>query len=172
MTEEYNNYNKEELVYEDKVCIAIMPKKGPTSGYIKVIPKQKCKTLAELDEEVRIQLFYAASFAATAVFEGLGAQGTNIIVHDGDYKKDSDYQLELLVIPRKENDGVDFKWETTDASQEDLDDTKNRISEETFLIGKETKPTTVEESSTQQPKPEEPDDDGENYFIKHLIRIP
>ena len=175
--EEYTNYNKEEVVYEDTVCLALLPKKGPSLGFIKVIPKQICKSFSELPEEVVIQLFYVASYAATAVFEGLGAQGTNIIVNDGDFKKSSDYQLSLSVIPRKEGDGMDFKWKTSDPSQEDLESTKNRISEQTFLIGKEKKPSLQnnDADSTNFEPEKMGNGDGEeeeNYLVKHLIRIP
>lgn len=169
-------YSQEEVVYEDNVCLAILPRKGHVQGYIKVIPKQKASSLKELPEDVVVQLFYVASYAATAVFEGLGAHGTNIIVHDGDFKKNSNYQLELLVIPRKEEDGIDFKWETKETSQEELELIKNRIKDQTFLIGKEKKaqdgrPSTAESSNNDESK-DEIEDDGENYFVKHLIRIP
>lgn len=187
--EQFTNYNKEELVYEDSVCIAILPKKGPSQGFIKVIPKQLCQSLSELSEEIVAQLFYVASYAATSVFEGLGAQGTNIIVNDGDFKKTSEYQLSLLVVPRKENDGLDFKWDTKNPSQEELESTKNRISEQTFMIGKEkkSKDSSAYDSNNSnsdidnnrsgnkqfnQQNDDNSDDEEENYLVKHLIRVP
>jgi|SRR3989338_5026874 len=169
-------YSKEEIIYEDNVCMAVLPKLGQIPGYVKVFPKQKAKTLYELDHTVVVQLFYIASYAASAVFEGLGAKGTNIIVHDGDFNINSDYVVELHVIPRREDDGINFKWETKEAKPEELDSIKNRITEKTFLIGKEKKKESAKADKAVvgkvEEKFEEGKEEGENYLVKHLIRIP
>ena len=91
--------NKEKLLYEDKVAYAILAENPSAMGHIQVFPKQKVSSLEELPDDVVQQLFFIASFAASAVFEGLGAHGTNIIIQDGKILNNG--QLHIDIIPRK-----------------------------------------------------------------------
>ena len=62
-----------------------------------------------------------ASYSATAVFEFLGAQGTNIILHD-------DEEISIDIIPRFGGDGLDFQWTPNQIEDHEMEGIKDAIS--------------------------------------------
>jgi len=168
--------NKAKVIYEDKLCVAYIPEDAAVVGHIHVEPKQQVASLEDCDEEVAVQLFYVASYAATAVYEGLGAQGTNIICNNGDGN------LVISVLPRLETDGIQLKWEPK--QQTDLDSTASKIHDKADMFAAHSKQDaqimapgpseSIDVSEDTMPKPEAKtlDIDEENYKIKHLYRIP
>lgn len=168
------------ILYEDEVVVVIAPEKGCTKGHLKVIPKKHVKSIEEVSSKDAEHLFYTASYSATALFENLGAQGTNIICNSGEGE-----HLEMHVISRMENDGLNFMWEPKQAEESDLKDALDRIKDKTDLIGVE-KPkkkipqldSSAEEISSEVKKTSGDDsdsDDGEveeNYLTKQLKRMP
>lgn len=159
--------NKEKLLYEDKVAYAVLAEHPSALGHIQIYPKQKVSTLEELQDEVVQQLFFIASFAASAVFEGLGAHGTNIIVQDG--KALNKGQLYIDVIPRKMDDSIDFKWEPQKLQPEEMESIQNQIKDRADYIGEEGE--KKEEIKAPSPdKEEEMGKEEDNYLVKHLYR--
>ena len=61
-------------------------------------------------------MFFGASYGTTALFELLGAQGTNIILNE------SEEQLCIDVVARSENDGLNFLWEPKQGDPNELKD--------------------------------------------------
>jgi len=55
------------------------------------------------------------------LFELIGAHGTNIFLTEGDSK------LELNVVARKENDGLNMLWNPTELSSSDMDSVFNKL---------------------------------------------
>ena len=161
------------IVYEDDNLIAILPSKPAVPGHLKLMPKQHATKLEELSDDVVEDLFFLANFSSASVFEALQAQGTNIILNE------SGSHLSVDVIPRKENDSLNFMWAPKQLTPEDMDDAYNNIKDKAFAIGKadttEAKPEPVSASAPKE-EPEEvikiPDEDKTNYLIKQLQRIP
>lgn len=168
-------------IHEDEICHAVMPKKGAAAGHI-IIKLNKPRTfLKELSEQELDHIFYVASFAATAVFETAGAQGTNIIVHEGSF---TDKPLEFHIIPRMMEDGLDFRWEPKQMDPTDMDSALSALKDKAFFIGKQSPEDDVreeaasddEEADSALPPSAEPkmhiEGEGEDYRVKHLRRIP
>ena len=162
----------EKLVYEDEKVIALLSDKPMSIGHILIFPKEHYANIEDVPEDLVSHLFYVASFAATAVFEGLGAQGTNIIVNSGNGANPRFDRVCLNVLPRKEGDGIDFKWQPKEDLKQQLGDIESQIKGEAILIGKEVpkeeKPV-VEEEKTEEVSGKEGE---ENYLTKQLRRIP
>jgi histidine triad (HIT) family protein len=165
---------KGQILYEDAVCFAYLPNDSAVLGHIHIVPKQPVETLEECSEELAVQLFYVASYAATAVYEGLGAQGTNIICNNG--KGAGAGQLVLEVVPRSENDGIPLKWDPTQQSQENLDSTASTIRDKADVIAAGGSLPSVASPAAPVLEGSEPQEmqagEEENYMIKHLYRIP
>lgn len=171
-----------EVLHEDDICYAVMPRKGAVAGHIIIRPKKEYCHLREIpDTEVK-HLFYVASFAATAVFEVAGAQGTNIIMHEGAF---SGRPLELHVIPRTTEDSLDFHWEPKQLGDDEMESALSALRDKAFYIGKEkpedtarkgAKQKDTEEGKETQPREETEkmiiEGEGEDYRIKQLRRIP
>ena len=76
-------------------------------------------------------------------------------------------------MPRKEGDGVDFKWNPKEDLKQQLGDIEGQIKGETILIGKEKKEEKVEEIKEEKTEEIKEETDGEeNYMTKQLRRIP
>ena len=177
------------IVYEDAVVIAYLSPDPSAVGHIIVVPKQHAETLEELPDALATQLFYVASYTASAVYEGLASQGTNIICNNGPGAGIKGH-VTLHIIPRKENDGLSFVWEPKQVAPADFDDIVKKVKDKADYIGvkKETRktvapvvmssPQTVPQESVETPSPEGPQKEviakgeEENYMIKHFYRIP
>ena len=80
---------KESLqVYTDEKAAAFLSENPCAKGHIEVYPDASTLSLTDLDEETFLHLISVASFASSALFEGLGLQGTNIILQSGSALKE------------------------------------------------------------------------------------
>jgi len=143
-----------------------------SKGHVQVLPTKNVKSFVELSEEEFIQLFYGASYAATAAFELLGAHGTNIICSD--FGKG----VVIDVVPRMENDGLNFLWPPVQGNPTELDgiskSVKDKVDE---LIWAKQNPDAAKKAkqpSEQAPAKvlEEPKEGEVNYLLKSLRRTP
>ncbi len=172
------------ILYEDALCLAYLPHDGAVVGHIHVIPKQHIEILEDAPDELVVQLFAVASAAATAVYEGLGCQGTNILCNNGNGVGRTGH-LVLEVLPRKEGDTFALKWEGKQLSPADFDTVVRAIADkvEVFVARKERvvvvastpSPEPVPSSPLiqEQPQPaEETKTSEEDYMVKHLDRVP
>ena len=75
------------VIYEDEQVVAVVPEKGMVEGHIEIYSKLH-DDITKLSIEESSHLFYVASFAATAVFEGLWSHMELILL----------WNLELLMI--------------------------------------------------------------------------
>ncbi len=150
---------------------------NPTSkGHIKILPVKEMKSLDEISQDDCEQLFFGASYAATALFELLGAQGTNIILNE------SDDQLCIDVVSRSENDGLNFLWQPTKADPNELSDLAKSIKNKADQFvwerdhpeeAKKAKQSLTPGEATEIKK--ETDDAGnekKNYLLRSLRRTP
>ncbi|MBI5072288.1 HIT family protein [Candidatus Woesearchaeota archaeon] len=187
------------IIYEDSVCCALLASDPATLGHIQVLPKQHFQNLEEIPDAIATQLFYAASYAASAVYEGLASHGTNIICNNG-AGAGAKGHIVIEIIPRKENDGLNYLWEPKKLGPNDFDDAVKKLKDKADYISlkKEKKEKIVQEAApviigsgvSSPPSPsgqatipaaehqENPTNaevvskDEENYMIKHLYRRP
>ncbi len=178
------------IVYEDAVSVAYLSLDPAAVGHTLIVPRQHAEILEELPDSIVTHLFYVASYAASAVYEGLASHGTNIICNNGSEAGEKNH-IALHVVPRKDNDALSFVWEPKQLSPADFDDTVKKIKDKTDLIGekKETKKATATiitpsspqcaVSSTSENTAIEASEkeviakgEEENYMIKHLYKIP
>ena len=136
------------IIYEDSVCCAILASDAAALGHIQVLSKQHFQTLEEIPDSIATQLFYVASYAASAVYEGLASHGTNIICNNGN-GAGSKGHLVIEVIPRKENDGLNFLWEPKKFGPSDFDDAVKKLKDKADYISlkKDKKEKAVQEGN-------------------------
>jgi len=171
------------IVYEDDNLVAILPSKPAVPGHVKVMPKKHFTQLDEMSDDLVEELFFLANFVSTAVFEVAKAHGTNIILNE------SDNHLAIDIIPRKENDGLNFTWKPKQMSPAEMDEIHTKITDKAFLVGrgdefaksaKKEGPKEIiaefeDKKSAGETTKEEPKDAKKgkiNYLLKHLIKIP
>ncbi|MBI4149984.1 HIT family protein, partial [Candidatus Woesearchaeota archaeon] len=126
--------NKEaRKLYEDEHVLAILADKPCALGHVQVILKKHTGLLKDVPNDIVSNLFWVASFAASAVFEYFGVQGTNIILHDA--LQGHEHPV-LEVVPRKFDDGLDFQWVPKEYSEEENAVAFEKLKDKAFFIGK------------------------------------
>jgi histidine triad (HIT) family protein len=132
-------YESSFVIYEDEKVLCIVPKKSVVAGHIEIYSKVEELDVGKLSAEDSAHLFYAASFAATAIFEGLGAQATNIILKSG--VSDDNNKLCLHILPRMQGDDLQgIMWQPKQPEY-DLDQIASKIKDKTWKVehaGKKT----------------------------------
>ena len=136
-------YDNSTVIYEDEKVLAVLPNRAVIPGHIEIYSKEEPREIEKLSSESSAHLFYTASFAATAVFEGLGAHGTNIILKSGTFDDNPTGQLCLHVLPRSNGDSLQgLMWEPQEPKY-DLKDIAKRIKDKTFFIKEIDKKETI-----------------------------
>ena len=121
-------------IYEDEKILVVVPEKGAVAGHIVVYSKGEQSDFAKLSADDSVHMFYVASFAATAVFEGLRAQGTNIILKSGKSEDSSEGRLAVHILPRYPDDSLqELFWQMKPPSY-DLEDVAAKIKDKTWKI--------------------------------------
>ncbi|MBD3318891.1 HIT domain-containing protein [Candidatus Woesearchaeota archaeon] len=99
----------QQVLYEDELVVIASPPEPQALGHLIVYSKE-ANAIEDISSMGSSHLFYTASYGATAVFEGLKAQGSNIILKSGVSSDNPTGRLEVHILPRYENDGLDLMW--------------------------------------------------------------
>ncbi|MBU2560866.1 MAG: HIT family protein [Nanoarchaeota archaeon] len=192
---------KQNMLYEDEIVLAVIPEKTATKGHVLVVAKDHHDNIQEIDDKELEHIFYTASFAATSLFETLEAHGTNIIAKTGSMiKKGGHFHID--VIARKSDDGLNFLWTPKRLPEEEMKEAQGKIKDKCDMIGvkkkKEVidldrKPEKLESSEEKAPEAEAnppaeeykkykktekkkakegSHEDKESYLVKQLRRMP
>jgi histidine triad (HIT) family protein len=127
-------YENSNVLYEDEKVLCVIPEKGAVAGHIEIYSKAEEKDITKVSIEDSAHLFFTASLAATLVFEGLGAQGTNIILKSGLTDDNLNGKLCIHVLPRFEEDSLkEMLWQPTQPEY-DVDDIASQIKNNTWKV--------------------------------------
>ena len=77
------------------------------------------------------KLFQVSNKVSSAIFENLGAQGTNIFVSNGIPAGQTVAHFTINVIPRKENDGVNLQWAPKQLTEEEMSTVELKLKDQT-----------------------------------------
>lgn len=158
---------KANMVFEDEKTFVMMSPQPVSPGHVVVLPKKHAPILDAVPDLVAGDLFKVANKVCVAVFETLGAHGTNILVQNGTAAGQKHNHAMVHVVPRMENDGLKIGWEPKKVSEEELSTMELRLKEETKSVGifetEEPKPVEMEKPK-ERPK--------EDLRVKHIRRIP
>jgi len=137
-------------VYEDDICLAILDINPANKGHVLLFPKTHYQLLAQVDDNEVAHLFKIANKLSTAVFEAVGAQGTNILVANGPVAGQTAPHVLVNIIPRFEKDKVSIGWQPQKIDEKEMEDIANNIAGKASSIS--AKPDVVVQAA---PKSEE-----------------
>jgi len=93
---------------------------GPLSrGHALVIPKGHAVTLDQLTEEVAGDCGRAVRKVGAAVAKVLGAAGWNVLQNNGSIAGQVVPHVHFHIIPRKEGDGLGYRWNAGQIDKQD-----------------------------------------------------
>lgn len=97
------------VVLETEHLLAFLDRRPVFKGHVLLVPRQHVVTLPDLPAVLRDPFLAAAQRLATAVVEGLGAQGSFVAMNN--VVSQSVAHLHLHVVPRTRGDGLrGFFW--------------------------------------------------------------
>jgi len=164
----FENVSLFKLIYEDELCIALLHENPANYGHVIVIPREHYIIIEEVPDDVVEHLFSVANIISSTLFESLNIQGTNVLVNNGNDSGQENPHFMINIVPRTENDGINFEWTAKPASEDDLKTAELKLKQYTGkLIFQEEKTKPIEINR----EPEEIKDD-DSYLIRQLKRIP
>ncbi len=169
--------NKELRLFEnDDVFVSLYPEPA-NPGHVVVMPKTHTPILENVPDAVMGKLLNTANGALKAVFDGLGAQGTNIVVQNGVAAGQKHAHVMVHVIPRWEKDGVNLLWSPKQLNEEEMSSVEVKLREATTgMIEKQdvaVAPKKSEEVVVEKVDEDSPAPPDEDYRVKHIFeRIP
>ena len=160
-------------VYEDELVMAVLDVNGSNPGHCFVMPKNHYPIIEQVPDIEIGRLFQVSNKISSAIFESLGAQGTNIFVANGIPSGQTVAHFTINVIPRKENDGINLQWQPKQLSEEEMSTVELKLKEQTKNIGNFEK----HDAKMQARKPAFlPDkflsEEEEEYFSRQMRRLP
>ncbi|MEM3154860.1 MAG: HIT family protein [Candidatus Woesearchaeota archaeon] len=155
------------LLFEDDKLFAMLSPEPVAPGHVVILPKEHAPIIEAVPDFIVGDMFKTANKIGIAVFEVLGAHGTNIIVQNGQPAGQKHNHTMLSVIPRFENDNLQIGWQPKPADEGELSKLEGIIKEETKNVGlfEREKPKPIE---VEKPK----EMTKEDYRTKQLRRIP
>lgn len=157
-------------IYEDELVMAIMDVNGANPGHCFVMPKNHYQIIEQVPDIEIGKLFQVSNKISSAIFESLGAQGTNIFVANGIPAGQTVAHFTINVIPRKENDGVNLQWQPKQLSEEEMSTVELKLKEHTKNVGHFEK--EVKKAKIESPKTQFLSDEEEEYFLRQMRRLP
>lgn len=101
-----------EVVLDEPSFLAFLDTRPVFKGHVLLVPREHVVTLPDLPAELRDGFLEAAQRLATAVVDGLGAQGSFVAMNNT--VSQSVPHLHLHVVPRTKGDGLrGFFWPRT-----------------------------------------------------------
>ena len=115
-------------IYEDENVVAVLDINPANPGHMLVMPKEHYSIMPQIPEEEIEHLFLAVKSLSNAALRALEVQGSNIIVANGVAAGQKAQHFMIHLIPRKEEDGVEFSLPQTTMQEKELEDTRKMLS--------------------------------------------
>ena len=106
-------------VYEDELVLSVLDINGSNPGHCFVMPKNHYPIIEQVPDMEIGRLFQVSNRISSALFDSIGAQGTNIFVANGIPAGQTIAHFTINVVPRKENDGINLQWQPKQMSEEE-----------------------------------------------------
>ena len=145
-------------LYEDDSIVVAIRDHVFTPGQITVLPKEHITILDAVPKDIMEKIAIAVNKVSIAAFEGLGSQGTNVLIQNGLAGGQKRPHFSVDIIPRQENDGIKLDWTPQVMAEDELARIADKIKEG---FNPQEKVEAIKEV-----------EDRENYLLKQLNRIP
>ncbi|HEY8445102.1 MAG TPA: HIT family protein [Bacilli bacterium] len=116
-------------VYEDNDVLAFLDISQITFGHTLVIPKKHYQNIFELDEETSQKLFRVVNMITKKMQKNLQINDLNIINNNGKLAGQEVNHYHIHLLPRYENDQVEFSFPKHEIDHEKLQDALKKILE-------------------------------------------
>ncbi len=156
------------LICSEQEVVAAVVENAAAPGHLMVFPRQHWPILEMVPEPILQKCIIIANKIGMAVFDSLGAQGTNLLVRNGIGAGQNVPHCALEIIPRRENDNLPLQWKPLQLMEEEMDTAFLQLKEQVdkgFV--------TAEPKAEKVAVPREKITAGkDNYLLKSLRKVP
>ena len=148
-------------IYEDDKVLSILDINPANPGHALILTKEHYSIMPQIPDDEISYIFMVVKSLSNTMLRSIDAHGTNIIVANGIAAGQRAQHFMVHLIPRKENDGVNFALPQKTMQQEEIEAVGNKIiSSLTGTPQKEEIPMPKinfpeKKVSQKEPKPEE-----------------
>ena len=141
-------------IYEDEMVLGILDVNPANPGHILLLTKEHYAIMPQIPDDEIAHVFMVAKSLSNSMLRSIDAQGTNIIVANGIAAGQRAQHFMVHVIPRKQNDGVDFVLPQKSIEQSEIEAIGNKLV--AALGGKveEEMPVKMPEIKKEEPRKE------------------
>jgi len=107
-------------IFENSEFRVILDKFPSTKGHTLILPKEHHQDIFDLDVEKASKIFALTTVVARAMKTVLNCDGMNILQNNGKAAGQSVAHFHIHLIPRFDNDGLKFAWETKKFTDQEL----------------------------------------------------
>lgn len=116
-------------LYEDDDFKVILDLGPANAGHALILPKEHADNLYELEDETAAKVLVLAKKMATKMSEKLQCDGFNLVQNNGEAAGQTVMHFHLHLIPRYFDDGQKIAWIPGAPTQEELEETRKKITE-------------------------------------------
>ena len=115
-------------VYEDENYLAFLDINPINLGHTLVIPKQHSRNILEIDEKTLQEIILIVKNLSNKIREKLKCDGINVMINNEPDAGQIIFHTHIHIIPRFKGDSLKHWQGVTSPSTEDLEKTKNLLS--------------------------------------------
>ena len=115
-------------VYDDEEVIAILDVNPANPGHLLIMPKEHYSIMPQIPEDEVGHIFMVAKALSNASLRALEVQGSNIIVANGVAAGQRAQHFMVHLIPRKENDNINFQIPQKTIPEQELKKVRDLLS--------------------------------------------
>ncbi len=146
-------------VYEDDRVLAFLDIMPAKLGQVIIIPRNHYQFLFQMPDDLKEHIFDIASLLEEIVVNVTKSNGINIIINQGETAGQTVPHFAINLVPRADNDGLNFNWPRNPVDKEELEETAKDISErirkDLELKEKESPKLKVKEEKVEEAVKEE-----------------
>ena len=114
-------------IYEDDKVLSILDINPANPGHALILTKEHYSIMPQIPDDEISYVFMVVKSLSNTMLRSIEAHGTNIIVANGIAAGQRAQHFMVHLIPRKENDGVNFSLPQKTMQQEEIEAVGNKI---------------------------------------------
>lgn len=143
-------------IYEDDKVLGVLDINPANPGHVLLLTKEHYSIMPQIPDDEVSHVFMVVKAISNAMLRSIDAQGANIIVANGIAAGQRAQHFMAHIIPRKENDGINFVLPQKSMDEKEIEGIGNKlIAALGGIVEKEEQPVKVPlpESKAEEKKP-------------------
>lgn len=116
-------------LYEDEHFRVILDLNPATKGHALILPKEHAASLYDLPDDTAKDVLVLAKKIAQTMSHRLCCDGLNLVQNNGEAAGQTVSHFHMHVIPRYVDDGQTLGWMPGEATQEELEEIRSKMTE-------------------------------------------